>query len=78
MDAFVAAFASGGRLVMSGTWDVKRKDVGAVAVYGGRKDVINVVTAVSERATAKQGGAIGSQVQFEITGESDGMTVCDM
>ena len=54
--------ASGGRLVMNGTWDVKRKDVGAVAVYGGRKGVINVVTAVSERATAKQCGAIGAQV----------------
>jgi hypothetical protein len=40
MDAFVAAFASGGRLVMNGTWDVKRKDVGGVAVYGGGKALL--------------------------------------
>lgn len=76
VDAFMASFRKGG-LSALGKWEVQRTPGGAVATYAGRAGAFGVLTALSQRASAEEESARGSQVSF-VT-EFDGRTtVCEM
>lgn len=49
-----------------------------VALYQGRSDAMQLLTAFSRIASGEQSSAIDSELRFEIEGEHDGLTECTM
>jgi hypothetical protein len=76
--AFVNAFSAGGGVLLRSKWKVQPGPTGAVAVYEGRKGILAATTLLSETATAEQGGALGSEVKFEVLGRDGEHTICEM
>lgn len=76
IDAFIVSF-SGGGLFALGKWKVQRTPDGAVATYGGRAGAFGALTALSQRASAEEASARGSQVSF-VTESGGRTTVCEM
>ena len=78
VSGFIAAFSGSGGLVIKAKWAVTPSPNGAVAVYEGRKGLVVIGTAFSERAQSEEQSALGSEVRFEIESNDDGHTICAM
>jgi hypothetical protein len=78
VSGFADAFSGKGGLVVKAKWSVERTPKGAIAVYQGRKGLVNLATAFSETAQSEEEGAIGSEVQFEIEEQGADYTICAM